>query len=131
MVRILIIDDDEQIRDLLSLILSMNGYEVVTAKDGDEGLKLFRRPHAKFDLVITDILMPSKDGIDTILELISLNKNQTHVPIIAMSGGRGSRLTSDFNLSTAQAIAKIHILKKPFTDDDLLNAVNISFAENQ
>jgi DNA-binding response OmpR family regulator len=128
MAHILIIDDDENIRDLLSLILSMNGHKVVTAKDGDEGLALFRRPSAKFDLVITDILMPSKDGIDTILELIALNKSQIHVPIIAMSGGRGSRLTSDFNLGTAKAIAKIQVLKKPFSDDELLNAVTISLS---
>lgn len=126
MARILIIDDDAQIRDLISLVLSMDDHTVVAARDGDEALTLFARSRAKFDLVITDILMPNKDGIETIIELTSVQKNQVHVPIIAMSGGRGTRLTSDFNLGTALAIAKVHILKKPFSDDDLLRIVNVA-----
>ena len=126
MAHILIIDDDVQIRDLISLVLSMDDHTVVAAADGSEALKLFAHPRAKFDLVITDILMPNKDGIETIIELTSVQKKQTLVPIVAMSGGRGTRLTSEFNLGTAQAIAKVHILKKPFSRDEVLEIVNVA-----
>ncbi len=70
--------------------------------------------------------MPNKDGIETIIELTSVQKNHSHVPIIAMSGGRGTRLTSGFNLGTAQAIAKVHALKKPFSHQELLEIVNVA-----
>ena len=67
MTRILIIDDEAPVRDLLRQMLEKEGYEVVEAREGDIGIRLFRENPA--DLIITDILMPEKEGIETILEL--------------------------------------------------------------
>src|SRR3990170_186442 len=80
--RILIIDDDASIRRTLQLMLSKAGYEVMQASDGSEGMRLWRDRGG--DLVITDLHMPQKDGIETIVELLS---HSPGVRIIAMSGG--------------------------------------------
>ena len=67
MKRILIIDDDTQLRQMLRQLLERQGYEVADAPDGREAMKLYRRSPA--DLIITDIIMPEKEGIETIIEL--------------------------------------------------------------
>ena len=80
--RILVVDDDPSIRRTLELLLSRAGYQVTQARDGTEAVRLWREHGG--DLVITDLHMPEKDGIQTIIELLS------HSPtarIIAMSGG--------------------------------------------
>lgn len=82
MKRILVIDDDETQRLLCHTILESAGYEVVEAPDGDSGLRLFRQQ--RFDLVITDIFMPDKNGFETIFELKSESPD---IKIIAISGG--------------------------------------------
>ena len=82
MERILIIDDEQQIRSMLRLMLEREGYEVVEAPDGIEGIRVYRRKPA--DLIITDLIMPNKDGIGMIIEL---RKEFPDVKIIAMSGG--------------------------------------------
>jgi CheY-like chemotaxis protein len=64
MERILIIDDDPQILDMLGQILEREGYDIVKALNGKEGIKLYREDPV--DLIITDIIMPEKDGIETI-----------------------------------------------------------------
>ena len=81
MFRILVVDDDASIRRTLNILLSKAGYEVIQACDGSEAVRLWR-DHGG-DLVITDLHMPQKDGIETIIELLS------HTPgirIICMSG---------------------------------------------
>ncbi len=78
---ILIIDDDTQIRLMLKKMLEREGYQVVTAKDGKEGLRIFET--AAIDLVITDLIMPEKEGIETI---IALRQKNDQVKIIAISG---------------------------------------------
>lgn len=80
--KILVIDDEPMIRELLQDLLQMNGFESVTLHDGSNALELHRR--YRFDLVITDILMPVQDGISTIIEL---RKEFPALKIIAMSGG--------------------------------------------
>ena len=82
MARILLIDDDDSVRRALRLTLTEFGHTVIEARDGQEGLKLF--PQANADLVITDIVMPEKDGIEVLIEL---RKKQPPVNIIAISGG--------------------------------------------
>lgn len=67
MKRILIIDDEESALDLLRRILEQEGHEVAAARNGQEGVEIFRRQ--QFDLVVTDMVMPVKDGLKTILEL--------------------------------------------------------------
>ena len=82
MARILIIDDDVQILSMLRQTLEREGYEVVEASDGEQGEKLFREKPT--DLIITDLIMPEKEGVETIKEIRS---EFPETKIIAMSGG--------------------------------------------
>ena len=82
MALILIIDDDDQIRRVLRKTLERDGYDVADAPNGKEGIRLYRENPA--DLVITDIIMPEKEGIETIREL---RRDFPEVKIIAISGG--------------------------------------------
>src|ERR1700752_1809336 len=85
MSRILIIEDNQDARRFMSLALQGEGHEVAVAEDGDAGLVIQR--NAPVEVLITDIFMPNKDGIETIIDF--RNKFPT-VKIIAMSGGRGT-----------------------------------------
>jgi DNA-binding response OmpR family regulator len=114
--RILVIDDDEQIRELLTYYLHAKGYEASTAPDGNRGLKAFQNEPA--DLVIVDLIMPEKEGLETIQELKAL---EPHVKIIAISGGmRGGTL--DF-LPAALQLGAMKIFPKPFDIDALGEAI--------
>jgi YesN/AraC family two-component response regulator len=117
MAKILIIDDEEQLRDLLKQMLARDGHEVVTAFDGVDGMRVFNQFNP--ELVITDIIMPNKDGIEVITELLCRNPN---VAIIAISGGRRA-ITAEFNLESAEMLGVKGILSKPFTRDQLREAV--------
>ncbi len=86
MARILIIDDDLQIREMMEQMLQKEGYETIGASDGQIAMKLCRENPA--DVVITDIIMPEKEGIETIVEL---KREFPGIKIIAMSGGRADR----------------------------------------
>lgn len=116
MKRIVIIDDEPQIRDMLQKILQRYGYEVAVAENGKEGIKLCANKPA--DLVITDLTMPEKDGMETIKELRS---DYPGVKIIAMSGG-GDRFPEYF-LDKAIESGAVTSLKKPFRKDDILKVV--------
>lgn len=116
MANILVIDDDIEIRDLLEFMLSEDNHQITMANDGEEGLAAFR--HGKFDLVITDIIMPNKDGIHLIINL----QNLSSVPIIAMSGGRRI-ISSDFTLDSASELGMKITLKKPFNATELRQAI--------
>lgn len=108
MPNVLLIDDDDLLRTTLRVALDRLGYAVAEARNGQEGLRLLaERPT---DLVITDILMPEKEGIETIMEL---NRSGRGVKIIAMSGGgRGGACNY---LSVAKRLGAAGILEKPFT----------------
>lgn len=116
MARILIIDDDDYVRRPLRKMLEVAGHDVVEAREGDEGLKLQRDQPC--DLVITDLFMPGKEGLQTIREL---RREFPGVKIIAMSGG-GLDHDVDF-LPYAQMVGALRTLAKPFERTDLLNAV--------
>ncbi len=117
MSRILVIDDDERVRDTLRLILTGAGHQVALARDGRVGLEAFSQLNP--DLVITDILMPDKEGIETIADL---RQRAAHVPIIAMSGG-GRIGNMDF-LAAAQHFGADRTFAKPFEPDQVLDAVS-------
>jgi CheY-like chemotaxis protein len=117
MARILLIDDDDDLRTMLSLTLAHFGHTVVEARNGKEGLALL--PSAQADLVITDIVMPEKEGIETITEL---RKNCPKLKIIAMSGG-GRGNAGDY-LHTAKFMGATKVLAKPFTNDLLQAAIS-------
>jgi DNA-binding response OmpR family regulator len=115
--RILLVDDEPDVLHLLEGTLTEAGYEVITASDGAEAVRRWRELHGG-DLVILDILMPQKDGLETIIEL------KTHspgVPIIAMSGG-GSNDRLDI-LGDAKMLGALLTIKKPFHSGELLDLV--------
>lgn len=114
MAQILVIEDDADIRELITRMLEDSGHKIFHAQNGNEGLQNFQAE--KIDLVITDIMMPEKDGVETIRELKSLDQN---VKVIAITGYRGR-----FNrLPAAEFLGAQETLIKPFTKADLLSAV--------
>jgi CheY-like chemotaxis protein len=116
MSRILVIDDDPQMRDLLGEALKGHGHEVLLACDGREGVALYRA--SRTDLVITDIYMPNQDGLETIA---AFQKEFPGIAIIAMCGKRG---TSTPMLSVAQQLGASEVLQKPFFSHELLAVVD-------
>ena len=108
MAHILLIDDEEQYRSMLAQMLGRDAHRVTLAADGEEGLRLALQ--VKPDLIITDILMPHKDGIQTIVALALAG---SAIPIIAISGGRRA-ISADFNLKSAALIGVKATLAKPF-----------------
>jgi|694.fasta_scaffold110084_3 CheY-like chemotaxis protein len=113
MLKILVIEDENLLSDLLKKFLTRDGHQVLIANDGVEGIKIYYqfRP----DLIITDIIMPEKDGIEVIVEVL---KDNPELPIIAISGGRRA-VTADFNLDSAEMLGVKGILQKPFTHEQL------------
>ncbi len=122
MARILVVDDEIEIRQLLRQLLEREGYEVIEAPDGDVAVRLFRENPA--DLVITDIIMPEKEGIKTIFEL---RHDYPGVKIIAISGG--SRVEPQAYLDTAEAFGAIRSFVKPFSTREMIEAVRELLAQ--
>jgi YesN/AraC family two-component response regulator len=116
MARILIIDDEPQIRSMLKLMLERDGYEVVEAPDGVEGIRVYRQNPA--DLIITDLIMPNKDGIGMIIDL---KKEFPGVKIIAMSGGGLNK--PDGYLKGAKKLGAFCTLTKPIDREEILRVV--------
>jgi DNA-binding response OmpR family regulator len=114
--KILVIDDDVQFRSMIVEMLERKHFEVYGAADGEEGIRIWQ--NIKPDLVITDIIMPNKEGIETILELKRLNKD---VKIIAISGG--GRTNAKDNLRSAKLLGASLTISKPFESSELLDTV--------
>ncbi len=119
--RILVVDDEPAILLLLEHLLAADGYEVVTAPNGDQAHHLARTQW--FDLFLIDLIMPCKDGIETILNLRTFRRS---APIIAMSGGYGGARSC---LPLAGMLGACGTLAKPFDRDTLLGTVR-TFLEN-
>lgn len=116
MSRILVVDDDEQIRNMLRITLERAEYEVVEACDGCEAATAYREQ--QIDLVITDIVMPEKEGIELIMELKGIAPD---VRIIAISGG--GRINPEDYLKWARRFGVTHTFSKPVNREKLLDAV--------
>lgn len=116
MPRILIIDDELQIRNMLRQMLEREGYEVTEAPDGSVALRLQAENPA--DLIVTDIIMPDKEGLETIMEMKRLFPA---VKIIAMSGG-GRNEPKDY-LNLAQKLGAAKCFAKPIERKVLISAV--------
>ncbi len=114
--KILVIDDEAVIRETITEMLQRAGYEVWAAADGGEDIELFREKDV--DLVITDIIMPEVEGIETIRTLL---QDQPDIKIIAISGG--GRISNDDLLQMAGHFGAKLTLKKPFEREELLTAV--------
>ena len=116
MKRILVIEDDDSVRKLIRRILEGAGYTVLEAPDGVQGVQVYREQHP--DLVLTDIFMPGKEGLETILELGLLDPE---VRIIAVSGGGNMGILNP--LPMAAKLGAVRTLAKPFGRRELLEAV--------
>ena len=116
MFSILIIDDDVQIRKLLRQMLEQAGYDVVDAPDGNIAMQRYRESPA--DLIITDLIMPEKKGLETIHEL---RQQFADVKIIAISGG--GRVGPARYLEGAEKLGAARTIEKPFTRAAILEAV--------
>jgi CheY-like chemotaxis protein len=118
MPRILVIDDEPLIRSTVVTILTREGFSVEEASDGVAGIAMFHKNPP--DLVITDMFMPNKDGIEIVREL--KRSSYPHTKIIAMTGGGQMRMMEV--ASAAQILGADHVLHKPFEKESLLAAVN-------
>lgn len=114
--RILIIDDDQYVRDVLRHMLEPEGYEVDDACNGDDGVRIFSEQRQ--DLVITDILMPGMGGVQIIMELRLLSPD---VKIIAISSG--DQIAPEYYLKMIKNFDTLYEMKKPIMREPLLQAV--------
>lgn len=119
MTKILIIDDVEGVRDSIRRTLERSGYDVVSARDGKAGLQTIEQEAP--DLVITDILMPEMEGLQTIQEIA---KSQPDLPVIAITGSIGTPY-----LQAALKFGATHGLYKPFSQEALLATVRTALDE--
>ena len=121
MARVLVIDDEPLVRHFLRQCLQIAKHEVIEAADGAEALAEFdRRPT---DLVITDIVMPNVEGLETV---VALRRRSPLLPIIAISGG--GRVDGRHYLRFAERLGADRVLKKPFVGKDIVRAVQLSLA---
>ena len=116
MAHLLLIDDDSILREVLAMALVQAGHTVVQAADGRHGANFFRAAPA--DLVITDLVMPDREGLETIAEL---HREWPTLPIIAMSGGA---TRSALYLAMANRLGARRTLAKPFAPRVLLRAID-------
>ncbi len=116
MASILLVDDDAQVRNMLKITLERAGYEVTEATDGNQAVAAY--DPAAVDLVITDIVMPEKEGIETIMELKTKNPA---VKIIAISGG--GRINPEDYLKWARRFGVAATFTKPVDREQLLNTL--------
>ena len=117
MASILVIDDEVQVRFAMRAVLEDAGHSVEEAATGTDGLAALNE--RAFDLVICDIIMPDKEGIETIGDIRALLPQQ---PIVAISGG--GRIRKEDYLAVAAAVGASQTIAKPFTADTLLATVS-------
>ena len=116
MIRVLIIDDDQQMRLMLAETLADEGFEVVEASDGAEGVRLHKAQPV--DIVVTDLIMPGQEGLETIMQL---RRENPELPVIAMSGG--GRIGSADYLTVARKMGACRVFAKPFSRAELVAAI--------
>ncbi|MCI5142899.1 MAG: response regulator [Candidatus Electrothrix sp. ATG1] len=114
-VKALLIDDDQALLTLNAMFLSLNGFETVSCRNGQEALELFEtvRP----DVIITDIMMPVMDGTN-FLEQLEIKEDGADCPVIILSGVKRSEINIDHLQNS-----RIEVLQKPFSPDELLERI--------
>jgi DNA-binding response OmpR family regulator len=117
MAKILVIDDEPHIRTLVEAFLVQDGHDVDLADNGKNGLKMIEQNH--YDLLITDVVMPEKDGLELIMDL---KGREPRIRVIVMSGG-GTRLNIQNYLEMARLLGADRMLPKPLDFLKLQNAV--------
>ena len=122
MAHILVIDDDESLRTALQEFLTRFGHRVSLAADGQEGLSFLREKKA--DIVITDIFMPESDGLETILAIREMRRDDSvNLPVIAISGGIIGGATPFCFLQQAEIFGANRVFPKPLDFSKIENAV--------
>lgn len=116
MTHVLVADDDETVRSTLRRVLSANGYDTTTVRDGAEALTAVSSH--EIDLVVTDINMPTMDGIELVRRLV---EQRPGLKVIAISGG--GLLPKDELLTDARLLGAVDVLEKPFSLEALLGHV--------
>jgi len=124
MAHILVVDDEEQIRLMLQQLLERVGHQVTAVANGDEAVKTYRENPV--DVIITDLIMPGKEGIETITEL---KREFPDVKIIAMSGG--GRVGPKNYLSLAEKLGAHRTFAKPFDHKKMIEAIDEIVQEEQ
>lgn len=117
MAKILVIDDEPSILLMIKKMLEKAGHEVDMALNGKEGMQIFEKNKA--DLLITDIIMPEKEGLETIVEM---RKKYPDLKIIAISGG--GRISADGYLPGAKLLGANMVFQKPLIQKEFLEAVS-------
>lgn len=118
MVRILVVDDEPSVLEMVTAMIEPVGYDVIEAGNGAEACVICKE--VPVDLIITDIIMPDKNGIDLIMEV---KKEYPHIPVIAISGGGGITGRYDY-LEIAKLVGANNILRKPFELQELRSVVS-------
>lgn len=114
MAQILIVDDYQPLREMLKMTLEFAGYEIREAENGNEAIKSHRQSPA--DLILMDLAMPGKEGIETIIEL---RRSYPTIKIIAISG------TDQVNLKTARMLGADAAFQKPVDDELLIETIDL------
>ncbi len=115
--RLLVIDDDVDVREMICKMLTGDDYDLLVAANGKEGMQIIKR-EPEIDIVITDLIMPEMEGIETIQEI---KRRFPQIKILAISGGgRGS---AQNYLTLAKGMGANLTLNKPFVKNELLNAL--------
>jgi len=120
MAKILVIDDEKIVRMAITHKLKKEGHEVIEAEDGEEGIEKYREDPA--DLIITDIIMPNKEGFETIRDL---NEEFPDAKIVAMSGG--GKISSENYLDIAKKFNVVDVFEKSFEWKEMLKIVRKLF----
>ncbi len=113
--RILLVDDDEEFVLMLERMLVGEGYEILRAVNGTEALHLLRKNPA--DLIITDLVMPEKNGLELLQDL---RREHARLKVIAISGGSGGNIAW---LPVAKELGAVRVLKKPFRKEALVQMI--------
>jgi len=122
MARILVVDDDDEIRSLLRAVLTRHGYEVTEAANGLIAIRLLKRE--AFDIVITDLVMPDKEGLETIQEIV---RDFPYTPVIAISGW--AREGPHSYLRVAEQFGASYTFTKPLDFGGMLAAIKTLLGE--
>jgi len=117
--RVLLVDDEQCIRDVVSRFLQMAGFEVICANDGREAIDMVNRQRP-FDLVVTDLLMPRISGMDLIRYLKDVHPD---LPILAISAAALYQREPKADLEEIRSATRLKTLPKPFTGPELIAAV--------
>jgi two-component system, cell cycle sensor histidine kinase and response regulator CckA len=112
---ILLVDDEECVREIISEVLSENGYYVLEAKNGAEGLSLYLKHQAKIKLVLLDLLMPVMNGLDCAKEILKIN------PAAKVLIGSGF-IDESYKQKLAEMPA-VEVMSKPYRNTNLLTAI--------